>query len=65
MGSKICFVDYDKFFDIIPNAEWLGSDDKIKEVFHNAGFKVSVIRKQGFAWKYIYIYGIKIRNIKK
>ena len=62
-GSKICFVDYDKFFDIIPNAEWLTSDDKIKQIFRKAGFRVSVIRKQGFAWKYIYIYGSKIKEI--
>jgi amino acid transporter len=62
-GSKICFVDYDKFFDIIPNVDWLSSDEKIKSVFMKSGFKVSVIRKQGFAWKYIYIYGVKIKNL--
>jgi APA family basic amino acid/polyamine antiporter len=64
-GSKICFVDYDKFFDIIPNADWLGSDDQIRKLFNKCGFKVSVIRKQGFAWKYIFIFGIKIKEIKK
>lgn len=63
-GSKICFVDYDKFFDIIPNVEWLCSDEKIKNVFDSAGFRVSVIRKQGFAWKYLYIYGVKVKEIK-
>lgn len=62
-GSKICFVDYDKFFDIIPNVQWLGSDETIKKIFNKNGFKVSVIRKQGFAWKYIYIYGVKVREI--
>ncbi len=61
-GSKICFVDYDKFFDIIPNVAWLSSDEKIKEIFSESGFNVSIIRKQGFAWKYIYIYGVKVKN---
>ncbi len=63
VGSKICFVDYDKFFDIIPNAEWLRSDQRIRYVFREAGFHVDIIRKQGFAWKYIFIYGTKIREL--
>jgi len=63
-GSRICFVDYDKFFDIIPNKEWLGDDKKIKKVFSESGFKVDVIRKQGFAWKYIFIFGEKVKGVK-
>ncbi len=63
-GSKICFLDYDKFFDIIPNQEWLGDDEKIKKIFEKAGFKVEVKRKQGFAWKYIFIYGEKVKGVR-
>jgi len=63
LGSKVCFVDYDKFFDIIPAVEWLEDDKKIKNIFNKAGFKISVVRKQGFAWKYIYIYGKKTKNL--
>jgi len=62
-GSKICFMDYDKFFDIIPNIEWLENDKKIVKEFAKAGFSVMVERKQGFAWKYIYIYGKKVKNV--
>ncbi len=62
-GSKICFVDYDKFFDIIPNKDWLSDDKKIIDIFYRAGFKVQVKRKQGFAWKYIFIFGEKVRNV--
>jgi len=62
-GSKICFVDYDNFFGIIPNVEWLSNDKKIKRIFNKNGFKVDVKRKQGFAWKYIFIYGTKVRNV--
>ncbi|MBW2984051.1 amino acid permease [Candidatus Woesearchaeota archaeon] len=62
-GGKICFVDYDKFFDVIPNIEWLADDKKIKKIFEDAGFYVDVFRRQGFAWKYIFIYGAKFRNV--
>ena len=62
-GSKICFVDYDKFFDLIPNVGWLSDDNKIKKIFRDNGFNVGVIRKQGFAWKYVFIYGTKLKNV--
>jgi cyclopropane fatty-acyl-phospholipid synthase-like methyltransferase len=62
-GAKVCFVDYDKFFDVIPNIEWLSDDKKIKRIFRDAGFHVDVFRKQGFAWKYIFIYGVKFKNV--
>jgi len=62
-GGKICFLEYDKFFDILPNVEWLGDDKKIKKVFHHSGFTVGIIRKQGFAWSYMYIYGSKFKDI--
>ena len=61
--SKVCFVDYDKFFGIIPNKEWLTDDKKIKRIFYASGFTVEVIRKRGFAWNYIYIYGVKFKNV--
>ncbi len=64
LRSKILFVDYDRFFDVIPNAEWLSNDDEIKRIFHDSGFTVTVVRKQGFAWQYIYIYGVKFENKK-
>jgi amino acid transporter len=63
-GAKICFLDYDKFFDIIPNKEWLGSDEKIKKIFNAGGFDVKIDRKQGFAWRYIFIYGKKVKNVR-
>ena len=62
-GSMIYLIDYDKFFDIIPNQEWLSDDKKIKNTFKKSGFEVDVKRKQGFAWKYIYIIGKKVKHI--
>jgi ubiquinone/menaquinone biosynthesis C-methylase UbiE len=62
-GAKVCFVDYDKFFDIIPNIEWIEHDDKIEKVFREHGFRVAVKREQGLAWKYIYIFGYKFKDV--
>ncbi|MBW2975774.1 amino acid permease [Candidatus Woesearchaeota archaeon] len=63
-GHRVCFLDYDKFFDIIPNKAWLGDDKKIKRIFRESGFDVKVKRKQGFAWKYIFIYGKKVKGVR-
>ena len=63
LHGKVCFLDYDKFFDIIPNIDWLTEDAKIRKLFYEGGFTVSVIREQGFSWKYIYIYGMKYKSL--
>ncbi len=62
-GAKIVFMDYDKFFDVIPNIHWLSKDEEIVRIFKKEGFNVGVIRKQGFAWQYIYIYGVKEKDV--
>ncbi len=58
-GTKIIFIDYDKIFFFIPNVEWM-TDNKIKEVFKKAGFKVVVIRRRARYWEQIMIYGKKM-----
>jgi amino acid transporter/ubiquinone/menaquinone biosynthesis C-methylase UbiE len=63
IGSKICFVDYDKFFDVIPNIEWVRDEIQLKHEFEKAGFDIKVKKRQGFAWKYIYIFGNKVKNV--
>jgi amino acid transporter len=64
-GARVVFLDYDKFYDVIPNIEWLSKDSEIKAVFRKEGFDVDVIRKQGIAWQYIYIFGRKVKEAKK
>ncbi len=61
-GGKIVFVDYVDLFKIIPNVAWLSKDKTIEKVFREAGFSVSVIRKKGLFWNYVYVYGIKSRE---
>jgi amino acid transporter len=63
-GARIVFMDYDKFYDVIPNIDWLSEDKKIKAIFRKEGFDVDVVRKQGFAWQYIYIFGRKVKEVK-
>ena len=46
IGDKICFVDYDNFFGLIPNKRWLTSNEHIQTHFKEAGFKIKIVRKQ-------------------
>ena len=62
-GSKVVFLDYDRFFYVIPNAPWLRRDSTIKRIFNSAGFDVNIDRKRGFFWQYIFIYGRKVRDM--
>ncbi|MFH1850273.1 MAG: amino acid permease [archaeon] len=57
--GKICFVEYGDFFRLIPNVEWLGSNDTIEKIFRECGFSVQVVREKGIFWNYIYVYGIR------
>jgi amino acid transporter len=61
--DKLCFLEYDRFFKVIPNIPWLTNDDSIRTVFRKNGFDVQVIRKKGLLWQHIYIYGKKIKNV--
>ncbi|MBT4935603.1 amino acid permease [Candidatus Woesearchaeota archaeon] len=59
-GGEIVFVDYDKFFWFIPNVKWIENDSMLVSLFKNAGFDVTVERKNGLLWQYILIKGTKI-----
>ena len=63
-GEKIVVMDYDNFFFFIPNVDWLSDDNEIRKIFEKSGFRVNVIRKRGLFWQYVYIYGIKVKNIR-
>lgn len=58
-NGEICLIEYADYFNIIPNADWLTSDEEIKQMFLNSGFSVRVIREKGLLWNYILIYGVK------
>lgn len=63
LKDPICFIEYDKYFDVIPNQDWLRHDSAIQRTFNKAGFKVQVERKQGFAWRYVIIHGKKVKTL--
>ncbi len=63
--EKILFVEYDKYFGIIPNIPWISDDKKIEERFRENGFNVAVIRKKGLLWENVFIYGVKYRGLRR
>jgi APA family basic amino acid/polyamine antiporter len=63
-GGRIVFLEYDRFFYIIPNIDWLSHDSEIEHIFSECGFSVKIERKQGIFWQYIYIYGSKVKTVK-
>ncbi|MFP4424258.1 MAG: amino acid permease [Candidatus Woesearchaeota archaeon] len=64
-GGRLCFIEYDRFFYIISNLEWIGNDTMIKHIFRRNGFLVGIQRKKTLLWETIYIYGKKIQDITK
>ncbi|MFH1770190.1 MAG: amino acid permease [archaeon] len=58
-NGRIFLTEYVDFFWVLPNVEWLSSNSKIEKIFRDAGFAVRVIRRKGFFWNYVFVYGIK------
>tara|TARA_Y100000310_G_scaffold124700_1_gene123420 strand:+ start:43160 stop:45163 length:2004 start_codon:yes stop_codon:yes gene_type:complete len=58
-GGEIIFVDFDKFFYLIPNVKWVENDKKLIDLFSRAGFSVKVTKKRGLLWQYIIVTGVK------
>ena len=59
-GGKVVFVDYDKFFFVIPNAQWIQNHALLIAMFKEAGFNVEVTVKRSVFWQHIIISGYKI-----
>ena len=62
--DRICFVEFDNFFGIFSNIDWLSRDEMITNLFYRNGFKVSIDRERTFFWKTIYIYGKKFKEVR-
>jgi APA family basic amino acid/polyamine antiporter len=59
-GGRVVFVDYDKFFFVIPNAHWIQNHELLIAMFKEAGFNVQVTVKRSIFWQHIIISGYKI-----
>lgn len=57
--GHICFIEYVDFFWFLPNPRWLNDTDEIRKLFAECGFAVTVRRRRGLLWNYLYITGIK------
>lgn len=58
-NGRVFFAEYVDLFWILPNVDWLSSNEKIEKLFREAGFSVRVIRKRRLFWNYVFVYGIK------
>ena len=54
------FLDYDKFFYLIPNIPWIKEKGDLLKVFKEAGFEVEVVKKRGLLWSYVIVEGKKV-----
>ncbi len=58
-GGKICFVEYTNFFQILPDPAIVSDHARLQRIFAEAGFSVSITKRNGFLWDYLIIHGIK------
>ena len=58
-GGKVVFLDYDKFFFVIPNVYWMQDSNYLNKIFKNAGLEVEIIKKKHLFWESVYIVGSK------
>ncbi len=63
IAGRIVVVDYNNFFNIIPNAAWLNDDQQIMDMFEKAGFRVNIKRIKGMLWDFVIIHGEKVKNV--
>lgn len=59
-GADVVFLDYDKFFYIIPNVKWIEEDKKLIALFKRAGFNVKVERRKSLLWTYVIVSGKRV-----
>ncbi len=58
--GRICFVEYvDYFWGVIPNQSWLDDWSRIQSLFRSVGFSITIRKRRGLFWNYLYVYGIK------
>ncbi|MBT3297294.1 amino acid permease [archaeon] len=58
-GARIVIMDYDNFFHLMPNVEWISDHKRLNQMFTQAGFKIEIIRKRSLLWTHIFIVGEK------
>ncbi|MBW2983269.1 hypothetical protein KY327_03105, partial [Candidatus Woesearchaeota archaeon] len=59
MNGRIHFFDYVDMYKVIPNKEVIGNPTKLKQVFQEAGFAVTITKRKGLLWNYLIIDGIR------
>jgi len=57
--GHICFIEYANLYKILPNVGWISNPERVRQVFKDNGFSVTVQIFKGTLWDYMVIYGIK------
>ncbi|MBN1646083.1 amino acid permease [Candidatus Woesearchaeota archaeon] len=57
--GKICFIEYTSIFHVIPDKNWLSKPEIIVGLLRKHGFSGHVVKRSGFLWNYLIIYGAK------
>lgn len=60
--GKICFVEYIDYFRILPNPKVISSKSKLKRLFFEEGFSVTIVKIRGLFWNYLFVYGEKMSS---
>jgi ubiquinone/menaquinone biosynthesis C-methylase UbiE len=58
-GGRVVFVDFEKYFHLIPNIPWYKSDEHLIRLFDRAGFRVRVERRKGLLASHIFVHGVR------
>jgi len=59
-GGRVVFLDYEKFFHLIPNIHWFKGEEELVKLFEKAGFKVKVKKKRSLLWSHLVVEGEKV-----
>jgi amino acid transporter len=61
-NGRIHFFDYVDMYKFIPNKEIFNDLDRLKALFREAGFAVTIKKHKGWLWNYLIIDGIRTRH---
>ncbi len=61
-GGSVCFIEYANLYKVLPNIGWLSHPERVKDIFKENGFSVTVQTYKGLLWDYVVIYGIKSKE---
>ncbi|MDN5327699.1 MAG: basic amino acid/polyamine antiporter, family [Candidatus Woesearchaeota archaeon] len=59
--GQIYFIEFCDLFGFLPNPPYLSNELELEQKFKNNDFVVRLVKRPGFLWNYLIIYGFKVR----